>query len=99
MVHNDLDTFFMGVCVECVDVEIRIWSDEIEYIILAVSSPVFPTDVPSLHKKGVKSVFCGKIDVFAHVLIVRTVPSVRLCGSIICLPEMYRLEIVGVGPT
>ena len=50
MVHHESHTLLMGVLVESLDVEVRIWSHEVEDIVLVAVCPVFPTFVPSLYE-------------------------------------------------
>ena len=69
----------MRIIVKSLDIEVRIRCHEIEDIILGIAEPVLPADIPSLDKQLVEAVRCSEIDVAAHIVIIRAVPSARLC--------------------
>ena len=88
----------MCIFVESFDVEVRIWSHEIEDIVLAAVCPVFPAFVPSLDKHLAEAVLCGEIDIAANFLVICRVHSVRLALRIVRLSEVYGSIVIGVGP-
>ena len=98
MVHHELDALLMSILVECVDIEVRIWSHEVEDIVLVAVCPVFPSFVPSLHENLVKAVLCSEVDIAANLLVVCRVTAVRGCACIVCLAELNSCKIVSVCP-
>ena len=88
----------MGVFIKFRNVKIRIWGDEVEYIILVASAPVFPSFVPSFHKHLVKTMACGKVDIATDVFIVGRVSSVRSCACVVGLAELYGRKIICIVP-
>ena len=86
----------MRILVESLDVEVRIWSHEIEDIVLVAVSPVFPSFVPSFHKHLVEAVLCSEVHIAAYLLVVCRVGAVRSCACIVCNAELYGSEVVGV---
>ena len=50
VMHHQSHTFGMGIIVECLDVKIRIGRLEVEYIVLFMTKPIFPSNVPTLDK-------------------------------------------------
>ena len=98
MMHNQPDALAVRVLVEGGDVEVRIWGEEVEDVVLVAVGPVFPAYVPAFHEDGVESVLGGEVYVFAYVLVVGGVPSVRLGGGVVGLAELYGAVFVGVGP-
>ena len=87
--HHELHSLLVRIVIESLDVEIRIWSNEVEYIILIAVRLVFPTFVPSLYKYLIETVLCCEVDVTAHLLVVGRVTSVRSCRRIIGLAELH----------
>src|SRR5574344_131987 len=77
MMHHNLNAFGMGIVVEHLDIEIRIRSDEIEYIKLRMSNPVFPAYVPSFNQHLTQSVFGCEIYIFLYFLIVSSMYAMR----------------------
>ena len=77
MVHHELHTLRACVLVECIDIEIRIWSHEIEDIVLVAVSPVLPAFVPALYEDLVEAMLGSEVDIAANLLVVCRVASVR----------------------
>ena len=50
MVHHQSYTLGVSIVVECLDIKVGIGCREVKHIILAVSEPVFPSDIPSLNQ-------------------------------------------------
>ena len=86
--HEEFHTLGMGIFIEGLDVEVRIWGHEVEDIVLVAVRPVLPADVPTFHKDLVEAVLCGEVNVSADILIVGTVGSVRLAAAVVCHSEM-----------
>ncbi len=67
VVHHQLYASGMCVIVKCLYIEVRIWSYKIEYEILLLAEPVFPTGVPPLYKELVETIVRCEIYIAAHV--------------------------------
>ena len=76
VVHDETNAFFVGVLVQCRQVEIGIGGEEVEDKVFLLAVPVFPADVPALDEKRVEAVLGGEVDVAAHVGVVGTVGAV-----------------------
>ena len=98
MVHEKFHPFGMGIVVEGLDVEIRIWRNEIEDIVFIAVRPVFPAFIPSFHENLVETVLCGKINISSDIGIVCGMSPVRGAPGIVCLSEFYRREVIGIVP-
>ena len=98
MVHDQTDTFLMGILVEGRKIEVRIRCDEIKYKILLTTIPVFPTFVPSLDEKGIEAIGSCEVDIATHILIVGPMTTMRLRVCIVCLTQLHRGIITGVRP-
>ena len=96
--HHKAYALRVRIIVQRLDIEIRIRGHEIENIVLGIAEPVLPADIPPFHQKLVETVLRGKIDIAAHIRIVGTVASCRLCGSIVGLAEFHGTELAGIGP-
>ena len=96
VVHYQTDTLSVGILVECRKVEIRIWGDEIEHILLLASEPVFPALVPALDEEAVEAVGCCEVDVAAHILIVGAVIAVRGGLGVVRFAQAHCREVVGI---
>ncbi len=94
MVHHKLNAFAVGIVVERFDVEVGIWSCEVEHIFLFFSEPVFPSYVPALYKQLIHTIVSGEIDIFAHGLVVGEMTSVGFGLRVI---KGCKIEIFGVG--
>ena len=97
--HNEPDALFVGVFVQCGQVKVRVGGEEVKHELFLLSVPVFPTDVPAFDEQTVETVGGGKVDVAAHVGVVRAVRAVGLGVFIVGLAEFYRWEVVGVAPS
>ena len=98
VVHHHFDTFACGITMNLFYVEIGIRSDEIEYIIFAVTEPVFPTFVPSFYQYCIKTVGGSEIDITFYVSGVSGMFAVRFGFWIICFTQFYTSQLIGVGP-
>ena len=98
VVHHQTDAFAVRVIIEHFHVEIRIGRYEIKYIIFRFAEPIFPAFVPAFYQDLVKSVLGGKINVFFHVLVVRSMATVGLGLGIVCLAQLDGRQVVGIGP-
>ena len=98
VVHDHLHPFLGGIAVNLLHVEVGIGSYEIEYIVLAVSEPVFPTDVPAFDQHGIETVGRRKVDVALHVLGVGRVGAIGLGLGVVGLVQMHAIQVVGIGP-
>ena len=78
----------MGVLVESLDIEVRIWSHEVEDIVLVAVCPVFPAFVPALYEDLVKAMLGCEVDIAANLLVVCRVAAVRGCILVISLAEL-----------
>ena len=83
MVHHQTYTLGMGIVVESLDVEVGIWCLEVEDVVLAVSEPVFPADVPSFDENLREAMLGGEVDISTHVGIVGWMVSVWLALGVI----------------
>ena len=68
----------MSILVEHLDIEVWIWSNEVEYIALPHVSPVFPAYIPSLYKHLVKTILRSKVDITLYLLIVCSMTTIGL---------------------
>jgi len=98
VVHHQTDAFAVRIIIEHFHVEIRIGRYEIKYIIFRLAEPIFPAFVPTFYQDLVKSVLGGKIDVFLHVLVVRSMATVGLGLGIVCLAQLDGRQVVGICP-
>ena len=96
--HDESDALFVGVFVQCGQVEIGIRREEVKHELFLLSVPVFPTDVPAFDEQTVETVGGGEVDVAAHIGVVRAVCAVGLGVFIVGLAKLYRREVVGVTP-
>ena len=60
----------MSIFVQSLDVEIRIWGDKVEDIVLAAVCPVFPAFIPALYEHLAEAMLSSEIDVSAYLLVV-----------------------------
>ena len=79
----------MGIFVEILDNEIGIMSLEVEHVVLIMTEPVFPADVPSLHQNLLQSVLRGEVDVTLHVLGVGRMLSVGTALRVVKVLQIY----------
>src|SRR5574344_1008929 len=91
MMHHNLNAFGMGIVVEHLDIEIRIRSDEIEYIKLRMS-------VPSFNQHLTQSVFGCEIYIFLYFLIVSSMYAMRFALCIICHAQSDRRQVISITP-
>ena len=99
VVHDEADALFVGVFVQCGQVEIGIRCKEVEDELLLFTVPVFPTDIPALDEQSIETIGSGKVDITAHIGIVGTVGAVRSGVNVVGLTELHRREVVGVAPS
>ena len=90
VMHHQFHAFRVGIIVECLDVEIRIGSLEIKHIVLLMTKPIFPSDIPSLNKHLRKPVFGGKVDIFSHIFIICRMIAMGFAFGIIGRADMHR---------
>ena len=98
MVHHELHALRVSIAVKLLDIEIGIRSLEVEHIILIMTEPVFPTDVPTLNEHLLEAVFGSEVDVTLHVSCVGRMLSVRLALRVVEVVEMHRRQVEGVAP-
>ena len=98
MVHHQLHALRVGIVVEGLDVEVGIGCHEVEDIVLGMAEPVFPSDVPTFDKHLVESVLGSEVDIFPHVLVVGSMPTVGLHAVPVDFIDFDRRELVGVAP-
>ena len=94
--HHQSHTFGMGIIVERLDVKISIGCLEVEYIVLFMTKPIFPSNVPTLDKHLCESVLCRKVDIFSHIFVVRRVIAMGLAFGIVGGADMHRGQVVGI---
>ena len=86
----------MGVFVERADIKVGIGREEIEYIVLFVAEPVFPSRVPAFYKHLSDAILGGEIDVPAHVFVRSSMVAVGLHLGVIDVVELHGGEVRGV---
>ena len=96
MVHDEANSLFVGIFVECRQVEVRIRRKEVENEVFLLAIPVFPTFVPTLDEQAIEAVFRGEVDVSAHVRVVGTMIAVRFRFGVVGHSELHRRIVVGV---
>ena len=84
--------------VEHLDIEVRIWSYEIEDIELLMTEPVFPTFVPAFYQHLLQTVLGCKVDVALYLLVGCTMGAIRLALAVIGYTETNRWQVVGIAP-
>ena len=87
VMHHQLHTLGMSIVVEHLDIEVRIWSHEIEDIELLMTEPVFPTFVPAFYKHLLQTVLGCKVDVALYLLVGCTMGAIRLALAVIGYTE------------
>ena len=70
MVHHQAYSLRVCILVESLDVEVRIWSHEIEDIVLVAVCPVFPAFVPALYEHLVETMLSSEVNIAANLLVV-----------------------------
>src|SRR5690606_2138109 len=66
-----------GVCLHSFYIKIRVWCDKVKNVLLPVTKPIFPADVPSFDEYRIKSMLrCEVNDVFC-LFSSRAMASVR----------------------
>ena len=98
MMHNHFHSLRFGVLLYFFYIEIGIRCDKIEYIVFRLTYPIFPPDVPTFHQHSVKSMFCGKIDIFFYMLGISGMTSIRRQTRIIDQIEFHMRQI-GISPS
>ena len=98
VVHNDLHALALSVVTELSDIEVGIRSDEVEDAILAVTEPVFPTDIPAFDQDGIEAVLRSEVDVFLDVLRIGSVLTIRAYLRVVRLTDLHIRKVIGVGP-
>ena len=67
VVHNHFYALRSSIFMNSLDIKIRVRRDKVKHIVLFMSEPIFPTNVPTLNKYRVKTIFCGKVNVALHI--------------------------------
>ena len=98
VVHHHLDTFARCVTMYFFYIEIRIRSNEVEYIVLAIAEPVFPTFIPAFYQYSVEPVCCGEVNIAFHVGSVGRMFAVRFGFRVIRFSQFYAGQFVGISP-
>ena len=97
MVHDHLYSLRAGIIPQILQIEIRIRLVEEELSVLAVTAPVFPAFVPSLHQHTVYAVCRREVNVFLDIFRVCRVSSVARKLAVVG-DAGFCPVIVGVGP-
>ena len=98
MVHHQFYALGVGIVVEHLDVEVGVGCHEVKHVQLGVAEPVFPALVPSFHQHLVQPIGGSKVYIALHLLIVGAVGAVGLALLVVGLPQMYRGQVIGIGP-
>ena len=98
VVHDDLHALALSVVTELSHIEVGIRSDEVEDAILAVTEPVFPTDIPAFDQDGIEAMLRGKVDVFLDVLGVGSVLTIRAYLRVVRLTDLHIRKVIGISP-
>ena len=98
VVHHQLHTLRVCVVVEHLDIEVRIWSYEIEDIEFLMTEPVFPTFVPAFYQHLLQTVLGSKVDIALYFLVGCTMSAIRLALAVIGYTEANRWQVVGIAP-
>ena len=98
VVHHQLHTLRVCVVVEHLDIEVRIWSHEIEDIEFLMTEPVFPAFVPAFYQHLLQTVLSCKVDVALYLLVGCTMGAIRLALAVIGYTEANRRQVVGIAP-
>ena len=77
MVHDHLHSLGGGVAPYLLHIKVGIGRNEVEYIVLAFSEPVFPSFVPSFHQYAVDAMLGCKVNVAFHI---GRIGGVRMVG-------------------
>lgn len=77
VVHHQFHALGVGIVVEILYVEVGIRCLEVEHIVLVMTEPVFPSDVPTLYQHLLKSVLGSEINITLHILGIGRMLSVR----------------------
>ena len=99
MVHHQTNTLAGCILLKFFHVKVRVRSDKVEHIILALTEPIFPTFVPSFYQYLAKSVFCCKIDIAFYVSCISRVLAVRFNFRIIGYAQFNTIEFVCISPS
>ena len=99
VVHNHFHTLRGSIFMNCLDIKIRVRRDKVKHIVLFMSEPIFPTNVPTLNKYRVKTIFCSKVNVALHIFGISRVCTVRLGMCIVGFAQFYGREVIGVSPS
>ena len=98
VVHHQPHVLRVGIFVEGLDVEIGIGRLEVEHLLLHVSCPVFPTNVPALYQHLVEPVFGCEVDIFAHVGVVCRVSARGFGLGVVRFAQYHRGILLRIGP-
>ena len=98
VVHHQLHALGVCVVVEHLDIEVRIWSYEIENIELLMAEPVFPSFVPAFYQHLLQTVLGCKVDIALYFLVGCTMSAIRLAFAVIGYTEANRWQVVGIAP-
>ena len=98
VVHHQLHALRVSIVVEHLDIEVWIWSHEVEDIELLMTEPVFPTFVPAFYQYFLQTVLGSKVDIALYFLVGCTMSTVRLALAVIGYTETHRWQIVGIAP-
>ena len=79
VMHHQLHSFCLRISIEHFQIEVGIRSNKIKNIIFGMAEPVLPTLIPTFHQYLVKSMQRRKVNITFHIVIIRSMPSVRLC--------------------
>ena len=89
VVHHQFHALGVGIVVEILYVEVGIRCLEVEHIVLVMTEPVFPSDVPTLYQHLLKSVLGSEVDVTLHVLGVGRMLSVGTALRVVKVLQIY----------
>ena len=89
----------MSILVEHLDIEIRIWGNEVEDITFPHVSPVFPAYIPSLYEHLIQTILRSKVNITLNIFVIGLVCAIWLNFTPVYLVEFDAGVVVGVMPT
>ena len=88
----------MCILVQSLDVEIGIWSNEVEHVAFPHIRPVFPSDVPTFNEHLVESVVGSEVDISLHLFRIGGMTAVWFGLGVVDIVELHRGIIVSIVP-
>ena len=96
VVHHQAYALAMSIVVKSFEIEVWIGCLEVEDIVLGVSEPVFPTNVPALNEDLRETMLGGKVDIALHVDGVGRVVARRLYLAVVGLTNLDGRQVIGI---